>query len=341
MTEIMCRMMIFGYRFKVKHLARLILVVLLYASFWRGRVMNAQDLSPRLEAAIRSDDVVLRKDKCGVIRYAQLQGTNDDLRELCKIETLHELECGSSKITDAGMPEIGNLTNLRILSLHSTKITGKGLTVIPKLVHLEELSCNPKVDVRDAAEAIIQLPNLMKLNVDAGKFTDEDIQLLCKLKSLEELHFSGQHSEITDEALRDVAQLRSLRSLSCSTTSVGDKACEYLAKCSELRNLSIGDTCITDRGVERLAKLENLEELLIGGTSITSRSLEHLSRLPNLRELMIRENRLGDEIVPILLKFKKLDFLDAAKCDLSPKAARELKASRDWKYFGPDPEVGY
>ncbi|HWB12505.1 MAG TPA: hypothetical protein VG826_24990 [Pirellulales bacterium] len=89
-------------------------------------------------------------------------------------------------------------------------------------------------------------------------------------------------SQVTDEDLRSLENLPSLRFLWLFNTEVGDEGLSHLSSLTRLEELSLGETKITDAGLAHLAGLRKLRFLSLYGTHITDAGLAHLHGLKSL-----------------------------------------------------------
>ena len=100
-------------------------------------------------------------------------------------------------MTNAGLSQIGALTELRLLTLGKTKITGGGIARLQGLTKLEELDLS-ETAVSDAdLRCLGGLHNLRNLYLDKTKITDAGLSSLSRLRNLQTLDL---HDTETTEA---------------------------------------------------------------------------------------------------------------------------------------------
>ena len=129
---------------------------------------------------------------------------------------------------DADLAVLEPLVDLRILTLHQTRVTGAGLAVLRNLRRLQELhvlACT-KVD-RDWPR---DLPALA-----AG------------LRWL-----SLCYTEVSDGSLEGLRGLTGLEKLDLVGTRIGDEALSYLKGLTGLKELNLRDTLVSGEGKKRL-----------------------------------------------------------------------------------------
>ncbi|HWQ46928.1 MAG TPA: hypothetical protein VN376_08680 [Longilinea sp.] len=89
-----------------------------------------------------------------------------------------------------------------------------------------------------------------------------------------------------------------------------------LVNCKQVISLNLAENRkITDAGLEVLKDLPWLTDLNLGACDITNDGLEHLKALPHLERLsLIFCNRISDEGMRTVGKFRNLEFLDILGC---------------------------
>lgn len=135
---------------------------------------------------------------------------------------------------------------------------------------------------------------------------------LTQIKSLETLELSG--SNLSDDAVNFISQLKHLRFLTINATSVS--AFGPLANCIELRTLNVSGTeAPTLDGLQRLSQLE---DLVVGSRVVMS--IAELAGAPALRKLTILNSpNLRDfQVLPTLAQLEELGLQSSSGADLTP-----------------------
>jgi len=156
----------------------------------------------------------------------------------------------------AGELTITDLQEVRVLHLHDTQITDKGLKEVVKLTHLIELDL-----------------------LGSKEITDVGLKELAKLQYLETLGLPGQ---TTDQSLREVVKLTHLMALGLKDcTQITDTGLGELTKLSRLSSLWLPPH-ITDASLKEITKLKQLKLLILSGTKVTEAGIAGLQKaLPN------------------------------------------------------------
>ncbi len=113
-----------------------------------------------------------------------------------------------------------------------------------------------------------ELRRLRYLRLGGTKVTDDGVRNIRMMTSLKSLIIAG--TAVTDTGLKELRGLRSLMFLSLAGTQVTDFGLKQLLTLSNLSVLNL-ENCpgVTDAGIDRLACLEGLEWLNLRGTGVT------------------------------------------------------------------------
>ena len=123
-----------------------------------------------------------------------------------------------------------------------------------------------------------KLPGRPVVEVDLGKteVTDAGLKDLKELKGLRTLNLS--RTKITDTGLKDLKELRGLRFLALDRTQITDAGLKDLKELKDLKTLYLYENQITDAGLKDLKELQNLQSLCLVGTKISSAGMTDLKQ---------------------------------------------------------------
>jgi hypothetical protein len=111
--------------------------------------------------------------------------------------------------------------------------------------------------------------------------TDFGCRELLRARSLVEVSITGDM--LTDELLRVLAQLPTLRSLQIHRgPRIGDEGLGYLSGCIGLRELYLKETAISDRGLLAIRDLPQVWSLILDDTAISDESCVALADMQQL-----------------------------------------------------------
>jgi len=136
-------------------------------------------------------------------------------------------------------------------------------------------AADPNVLAQLIAKGIIVLPVGSESNyvtvsfVNTKIISEADLKLLVSLKrQLVWLNLKG--TSISDEGMREISQLTTLRKLNLDYTSITDKGIEKITDLSALTYLNLVGTKITDEGLIRLTTLKELKNIFLYKTNTTA-----------------------------------------------------------------------
>ena len=151
-------------------------------------------------------------------------------------------------------------------------------------------------------ERFTRLESLTALSLDASSgVTDAGIALLARMPQLERLDISG--CRISDEGLRVVRDLPSLRILEARGMRITDAGASHLAGCARVERVDLSGTPSGDGAIRALAGNESLYDFR-SGSGITDAGLALLRDIP-----VYRTWRGGEEEMPLLAPDARPNFL--------------------------------
>jgi hypothetical protein len=231
---------------------------------------------------------------------------DDRLLELFgKLDKLHELRLPerTADVTDRGLGQLTRLPDLKNLALRdSTHITDAGLAELARLGNLQDLELRGLRSVTPRGMDVLgKLTALRRLHIDYIAMDAASIQKLASLRKLEELLIWSVSSDTLPlDALGELSALRSFR----TNQPVPSSAIRALAKLKNLESITDELTEITDEDLKQLARLPKLKTLVLGSERVTAESLPTLAGMRSLRELYVTDKvhvvaeewtRLGNE----------------------------------------------
>ena len=159
----------------------------------------------------------------GTIQFGETPAGNPSAQK-----SIFKIDLHGTKVTDADLAFLENLTELRALDLRLTQITDAGV------VHLRKLK------------------NLQTLNLFRTQLGDAGLAQLNKMRQLETLLVGG--TKVTDAGLINLRRFSKLKKLSLFQTQVSDAGIVHLKRLIKLETLLIGGSKITEQGSKELQK---------------------------------------------------------------------------------------
>ncbi|MBX3072326.1 protein kinase [Candidatus Obscuribacterales bacterium] len=112
--------------------------------------------------------------------------TDEGLRHLARLPLSRLSVDSQANFDDSSLQLIVNsFPNLTVLLLSETKVTGRGLRLLPQLKELERLSCINLRLTDETAAPIFQLKKLNDLSISINKITDKSVLKMAELPELE------------------------------------------------------------------------------------------------------------------------------------------------------------
>jgi hypothetical protein len=148
------------------------------------------------------------------------------------------LELGGCPITDVAVPSIANLTELRMLDLSDTAISGKNIRELSSLKALFSLSLGGcSVDDESLAALITALPNLEMIFLHGTDCGTATLDAFAAHKRLTVVDLS--YTPVSDAAVAQLLRLETLKELYLNETRLSVDAFRGLSSAKNLRQLSI------------------------------------------------------------------------------------------------------
>lgn len=212
---------------------------------------------------------------------------SDSLKHLQGKTNLQELLLDHTRVTDAGLKHVETLSSLKTLNLSSSRITDSGLSNLASLSKLENLDLSGNSITDDGLGKLKGLSNLKYINLGSTAIGDEGVeQHIAGMKELKHLYLKD--SLVSDKATEHIMDMN-LYGLNLSNTDITDSGLKNISQLKELRTLDLSDTKVTDSGIKSLSALKYLKDLnlqrLANRDSITDLSVGTLKQLTNLDQL--------------------------------------------------------
>jgi len=127
---------------------------------------------------------------------------------------------------------------------------------------------------------------ITNVNVMKPELVDEEtLALIGKLYYLETLDLGN--TELTDELVTHLADLREVTVLVVSNTKVTDASLEYVGNFHNVQSLFLAGTVVSDEGLPKLAGLKTMKILDLSNTKVTDAGLVHLTELDQVEHLLL------------------------------------------------------
>ena len=212
------------------------------------------------------------------------------------------------------------------------------------------LLAKPDGTVVTKAQGTVTVPPGMELNLIIDGYPAHDLSFLAELgeHDLQALALVGEvasssvqsngrikiewNTTITDDVLRFIQGLLSLRHLNLVGAKISDAGLTHLSGLASLEELYLAYTDIGDAGMAQIGSLSSIRVLEINGTSVTDEGLAELKRLPQLRRLILGGNpQITDAGLSHLRSLTRLEVLDLSRTSITDTGLVFLQSIRSLK----------
>jgi hypothetical protein len=177
---------------------------------------------------------------------------DDHLRQITDRSRIRSLVLDGTRITDAALVHVGEMTNLETLCLGATEITDSGV------------------------QTLGDLQSLQFLDLRRTPVTNAAMRSLSRLRRLGLLNIS--ETQVDGAGLISLQELEHLETILLNDTPLDDGDVPALCRLTSLRQISLRGTCISESGIAELTKLHRLVWCEFDGGRLHRRELEELRR---------------------------------------------------------------
>jgi len=232
------------------------------------------------------------------------------------ITTLESLNVISTKFSDAWMPHIAKLTNLKTLRFtNNGSLTDAGMEQLAGLKNLEQFSfVGTKITGRAYAR-FEGFTRLTRVSHRGSSIDDAGLQQLCEhLPNLESISLA--HAKFTDVGAVHLAKLTKLKSLELGTLNATPAALKNLASLP-LESIQLGEGFHSADAFTIVKAIPTLRKLSVtDGSKLTDADLSVIAGIVQLESLTMDKLPLPDERLAVLAAFAHLKSITLA---LRPK----------------------
>lgn len=165
-----------------------------------------------------------------------------------------------SKVTRRAMRQIVQIPGLRVLDVFS--MTGPGsLKYFAKAQNLEEFRANLYMTREDLLE-VAQCPTLKEISAQGSELTPDALAAILALPQLNRLDIEA--TRFDDRMAKKLSGSQTIETLDIGATPVTGIGLEYLTRMEQLRSLDLWATHIREADLPRLQNLPSLEYLSLG-----------------------------------------------------------------------------
>ncbi|MCY2963795.1 MAG: hypothetical protein NT069_09150 [Planctomycetota bacterium] len=256
-----------------------------------------------------------------------LRGSLDELKELQLDHTgvaddsisflsgairLSKLRVRGTEVTDAACGVLESISSLVLVDLSGTRCSHHAIAqlrqsrpdlrvVFETIPDLPAILRNSNIPVVSASQHVERHGGKIGMRVVAGQSV---------IDSLEWTHQRERRMDQEIEAILQIPEFSTLRSIDLELDFLGDRSCKTIARLEQLQSVSLGHSMVSDEGMRELFGLHHLQSLSLMHCWITDQLLAELVKaLPNLRSLALSGTMISDEGVSSLTGHSQLEGL--------------------------------
>ena len=218
--------------------------------------------------------------------------------------------------------ELGNLANLRTLSLSNNRLSGSIPSELGDLANLGVLWLDGNELSGSIPSELGNLANLRTLWLSGNQLSGSIPSELGNLTNLGTLYLNG--NQLSGSILSQLGDLANLEYLVLSANQLSGSIPSELGSLSNLVTLRLSGNQLSGSIPSQLGDLANLEYLVLSGNQLSGSIPSQLDNLANLRRLWLSGNQLSGSIPSELGNLANLDGMSLAGNQLSGSIPTEL-----------------
>ena len=229
-------------------------------------------------------------------------------------------------------PELVQLTNLTVLSLHKNNLSGELPPKLGRMTSLTSLKLGDNQLTGIIPSELGNLAQLTELRLNNNHLTGI---IPVELGNLEQLGYLGLSvNQLTGIIPSELGNLAQLTYLNLGGNQLTGSIPSELGNLAQLTELRLGDCHLTGRIPAELGNLAQLTELILGHNNLAGSIPVELAKLKNLVFLSLPGNQLSGEIPPELGQLTGLSTLSLLDNRLTGTIPPELGKLGELSYLG-------
>lgn len=205
---------------------------------------------------------------------------------------------GATEVDDEGLQVLAGCKDLKALALDHLWVSGEGLQHLVHNKNLSEIYLAGTLVDDEATEIFQSFPKLRKLRLAQTSVGTPGLERIRNLQ-LEELDIS-ECSQIFDDAMKPVGEMRSLKRLNLWRNALTDEGVRSLEELVNLQWLNLDNTQLSDDGLAYLSKMSKLSFLHLGSTGVSDAGMPALLALQSLEDLKVTRTAVTEEGVHVI-----------------------------------------
>jgi len=173
---------------------------------------------------------------------------------------------------------------------------------------------------------LLQGQKLFKLAFDGSQVNGSGLKyvLNCGIRQLR-----MQQSELTDENMKYIAQMKDLCNLSIQSDLLTDKGLAYIPDGRKFTALELNSDLITNKGIDSIKHLDSVTHLSFRGKNLTIDCIKSVGKSRNLQTLELGRFKIEGDLGTLLMPFPRLVRMDFADVEwIEPESLLSLSRKK-------------
>lgn len=223
--------------------------------------------------------------------------------------------------TDDDLAHAAEFEELTQLNLRNANLSAIGFSHLTNLRRLESLDLGG-AHFQSESLSPLKLASLRLLDLSDTDLEDEAIASICQMRGLQSLTL--RNSAASDIALSQLGQLRALNHLDLSGSNAGEETARALSDHPRLTRLVLDRCPISDDDLESLAQCSFLQSISLEGTRVGDVGVSRLAACDSLQSLNLRATRASDRCLQALRPLPRLMEISAEETSISAAALEQF-----------------
>ncbi|MBS1957161.1 MAG: protein kinase [Cyanobacteria bacterium SZAS-4] len=208
---------------------------------------------------------------------------------------------------------------LDFLSLNDASITDRAFLEIKHMKKLNQLQVD-NVSLTDAAFSNLEDLPLERLSVRLNRIHDEALKNIARIRTLKHLQ-CGKNDQLTAKGYSELKSLPNLQNLDLLDNPIDVKAAKAIGQL-KISSVNLTNTSINDEALKELCAMPYLHNICLGDCkSVSGAGMKYLANLPELDTVNLEgAKNITDRDVEFIKACPKLKTLDLRDTDVTDKA---------------------
>lgn len=207
---------------------------------------------------------------------------------------------------------------LDFLSLNDSSATDRAFLEIKHMKKLINLQVD-NVSITDSSFKHLSAVPLERISVRLNRLHDEALKHIAQIKTLKHLQ-CGKNDQLTGDGYAELKNLPLLQNLDVLDNPIDVKTAKAIAQL-KIHTINLSNTSINDDGLKELSVMPNLRNISLGDCqNVSGAGMKFFANLPQLDTVNLEDTKhISDKDVEFIKSCPKLKTLDVRGTDVTDK----------------------